>query len=732
LAGLELFANQAQTTVSSGGTTAPSAGTSESWTVTSSSGFPAASSAASPPTFFRVTDAAASSEKMIVTNVSGTTWTVTRGAEGTSPVTHSSSFIVQHVLTGAALEEFAQYGPSWQNVLAYGADPTGATACDTAVNAAVSALPGEGGVVYLPAGTYKVSSGITALLAGTQTVTVKGDGASATVLKYYGTGDCIRMHNSSAPGSGGAESYFSGIQDLTVDGTNGTGSPVGIHAGDITFLQLQGVIVQNFTGTSSIGLHLDNTVSYTEEGDYRLCVSNCTRGVVLETTTGYNSFGYSNFDLTFFQSGAQSCFCVINGALFYHGALRARGDVNGSASALTGNPAFFYVAGQGPGGSQASGGNPGIQGCHLDVLVEPNNLSGTATHFMSTLYLDNATSFGFLQECYGLLDFGLGTGSFTPIATAMLPGNNNNFTAFSGIINGDSNLNPSGVLGWNLWGSGSILNYLASYTDFDGYFPTAFGDIFFTTLDGSDATFALNYSGIGNGDTLAGPQRKVMFIRQPGSGGPYTLNFVVAGSATNAAPTINWPGGVAPVLSTVAGGTDVIEALTFDGATWYCRHLTSYGTATDQALTLRPEAQRVNLTTAFTSASGTSPQNITGLSAYLQVGTYKLTGWLPLKQASGTTATVHLGATFGGTATSAEGKWLMSSGTTQSPQVVTAVTTSSANSPTLTASLQMLAEFSCQAVVSAAGTFQLQVTASATGNTVTFPAGCYLDVEPLA
>lgn len=644
---------------------------------------------------------------------------------------HDTSASSQGTVKKATAAAVAAATVDWVNVVALGADPTGAAACDTIVNNAVTALGSQGGVIYFPTGTYKVSSGLVAHLAGTQTVTIRGDGASATILNYYGSGDCIRIYNSSAAGSGGAESYFSGVRDLTVDGTNGTGSPVGIHAGDITFLQLQGLVIQNFTGTSSIGLHLDNAYTYTEEGDYRLAVSNCTRGVILEVTTGYNSFGYSSFDLTFFQAGAQSCFCVINGALFYHGVLRARGDVNGSASALTGNPAFFYVSGLGPGGSQASGDNPGIQGCHLDVLVEPNNLSGTATHFMSTFYLDNATSFGFLQECYGLLDFSLGTGSFTPISTAMLPGNNNNFTAWSGIINGDSNLNPSGVLGWNLTGTGSILNYLASYTDFDGYFPTAFGDTFFTTLDGSDATFALNYSGIGNGDTLAGPQRKMMFIRQPASGGPYTLNFVVAGSGTNAAPTIVWAGGAAPVLSTTASGVDVVEVVSFDGATWYGRHLASYGTATDQVVTLRPAAQRVTLTTAFTSANpSTTNQNVTGMSAYLQAGTYRLKGWFPCAPAGTTGSTQQFLWSFGGTASSAAVKWAVTAGTAVTYETGTAITSGS-TAATMVAG-GMWADFEALVTVSAAGTLQLTVTGGTAADRVTVPAGACLDVEPLA
>lgn len=109
---VELFANQPQTTVSSGGTDAPSSGTTQTWTVTSSAEFPAASSSATPPTQFHIIDTApaAVSEIIAVTNVSGTTWSATRGAESTTPVAHSSGFTVQQVLTAGALGGFLQAG----------------------------------------------------------------------------------------------------------------------------------------------------------------------------------------------------------------------------------------------------------------------------------------------------------------------------------------------------------------------------------------------------------------------------------------------------------------------------------------------------------------------------------------------------------------------------------------------------------------------------------------------
>jgi hypothetical protein len=105
----ELFANQPTTTVTSGGTTAPSSGTSETWTVASSASFPTAVSGSSQ---FRVADTATgkTSEIILVTNVSGASWTVTRGAEGTTPITHASGFTIYQVVSAGVLDSLFQSG----------------------------------------------------------------------------------------------------------------------------------------------------------------------------------------------------------------------------------------------------------------------------------------------------------------------------------------------------------------------------------------------------------------------------------------------------------------------------------------------------------------------------------------------------------------------------------------------------------------------------------------------
>lgn len=90
---IELYTNNASTTLSAAITTTGQT----SITVTSTAPFPAAVTGVSQ---FRVM---IDSEILIVTNVSGTTWTVSRGAESTTAATHINGTAVIHIVTAAAI-----------------------------------------------------------------------------------------------------------------------------------------------------------------------------------------------------------------------------------------------------------------------------------------------------------------------------------------------------------------------------------------------------------------------------------------------------------------------------------------------------------------------------------------------------------------------------------------------------------------------------------------------------
>ena len=129
----------------------------------------------------------------------------------------------------------------WLNVAQYGADPTSSADSTTAIQNAISALPSTGGVVYLPAGRYKVSSTLTTALP----VTIAGDGRWATQVNFTGTGDCVRMYTTANLST---QQWGGGVRDLTIDGTSAGNSSTGLHIGDNAYYELN-VHVQNFSGT---------------------------------------------------------------------------------------------------------------------------------------------------------------------------------------------------------------------------------------------------------------------------------------------------------------------------------------------------------------------------------------------------------------------------------------------------------------------------------------------------
>jgi hypothetical protein len=133
-----VFANNASTTVAANGYNggaatgdAPSAGTTETWTMALSAEFPIANNASSPATQFHIADQDAPTELITVTNMSGTgdnTWAVTRGVEGTTPVTHAAGATFFLITTAGDLTALKQ---------ATGALTSGVTVSDTATETVI-------------------------------------------------------------------------------------------------------------------------------------------------------------------------------------------------------------------------------------------------------------------------------------------------------------------------------------------------------------------------------------------------------------------------------------------------------------------------------------------------------------------------------------------------------------------------------------------------------------------
>lgn len=206
----------------------------------------------------------------------------------------------------------------------YGAVGNGSHDDTSAIQGAIDdALTAGGGVVFIPPGTYKTTSTITAQLSGKG---LKIMAPAAATLSYYGSGDCLRFYDSSAP-SGRTRANWSGIYGLNIDGGNASSGAVGLHAGDIQRLRVDEVVVRSFDGTGAKGIWFDNSVYWTENMQVRAFVSGCSTGVVFEQTNGTNSFARADCWLQIEQGNiANDGVTLRGGALMYQSRLHIVGN----------------------------------------------------------------------------------------------------------------------------------------------------------------------------------------------------------------------------------------------------------------------------------------------------------------------------------------------------------------------------------------------------------------------
>lgn len=132
------------------------------------------------------------------------------------------------------------------SVAAYGAVGDGSTNNDTAIAAAIAAIPAQGGVLHFPAGTYNITTAI----AAKSNLIIRGEGRSATRIVQQ------NVNNDGIANTGGGLAYIT-IQDIDIRCAAATGTGVGIRLGlnssASSYLTLARVNVQGF---GSHGIYL--------------------------------------------------------------------------------------------------------------------------------------------------------------------------------------------------------------------------------------------------------------------------------------------------------------------------------------------------------------------------------------------------------------------------------------------------------------------------------------------
>ena len=617
---LEQFTDVPAGAVSSGGTTAPAPGTSQSWTVTTTSvtAFPGALAAGTPPTIFHVADPALPSETIAVTNVSGTTWTVTRGVDGTTPVAHTAGFTVYQVVSAGALGMFPQVY-SVRSVT-YGAKGDGSTDDTTAIQAALTAcrLAG-GGTVYVPEGTYIVSS---MLQIGSGT-TLQGAGAGATTIRaksgswagvaqigsINGLGVLITYNNASA-------------SNITVTGLTVDGNEAGITA------------IPSWAGTQACGgLHINNVTGLT----IRACKIMNTIGytVYLQSDTNFQVLGStvtSGQSATWGLAGSptqqdgihlDACtYGTVSGNNVDTGVLVGAGDDAIAVQAYTGTCHDITISGNvcraaANGVDIALGAASGTANI-FNIAITGNDFWQSYKSSISNQIFQGTTSISYNVTISGNTFAQWGAASAAAILVLDYPGalgtSGNGWAGWS--VTGNTFTNPQTTTGTVMLIEGGSDLVVAGNTIYNcnSYFGIQVGN--FGALQETVTNFTITGNSIDQSTATAGnlPVAIELFYSTYGTVSGNTLlgnsdassaGIYLLGGTTHVAVSgnsaRNFGFGLQETTSTATPGLNVISGNSFDGCTIPFQLLTAGGADSVYGNT-GAGAGRFTLTTAFTSA----------------------------------------------------------------------------------------------------------------------------------
>lgn len=305
-----------------------------------------------------------------------------------------------------------------------GAKGDGTTDDTAALNAAFAATP----YVIVPPGTYKY----TGQLNIPYNSLVKGCGVS-TVFAPANSAAKIYFHNSNSGINSSNYYQFQGgrLEDFLVDGTNAGANAVGVSIGDAWGIGMSRVVIQNFTGTSAIGLNVQNDYTWTEKARIQATLKNCTKLGVLGVTSGASSsMEYSFFDFDVYAAASQSGITIQNGAyLTGSGLFRMVGNFAGNGS----GPALTITGTGGLGSTNAKIG----AGCQVQLNLE------TAATSSPPQTINFGSSSNGLLNCFGSLIFGGNAWTASNAVAANI--------IFGGIIQHDSVLttvNTTAPDGW--------------------------------------------------------------------------------------------------------------------------------------------------------------------------------------------------------------------------------------------------------------------------------------------
>lgn len=200
----------------------------------------------------------------------GITFTVNGPVDGSSQTQH---FTGSGTVSFASNTTLAQLLPQW-----WGAQANNSHDDTAAIQSALSALPANGGTVFFPPGTYKITA---SLIPGTGAM-MRGASKYQTVINNTNTSSADAIHTVSS-GDGAAVAYFITITDMTIQGNSSSGRGIYIYAPFVVRMDNLRVLSNGGTGIVAVNGTGMNTTGQNVFLDNSFVQSNLGGGVKVDT-----------------------------------------------------------------------------------------------------------------------------------------------------------------------------------------------------------------------------------------------------------------------------------------------------------------------------------------------------------------------------------------------------------------------------------------------------------------
>jgi len=318
------------------------------------------------------------SEVMIVTaGASGTSWTVTRGAEGSTAATHSSGASVYHYLTAGALNLLLQEAAMAYNVRTFGAVGDGTTDDSGAIQDAIDACDSNrGGNVYFPQGKYRISTGLVINYQGTVLI---GEGKPGTSqAAALGSTRIISDNGITAitcNNTGSHDTLGFGFKNLHVVAASGASSGNGILVQDSEKTIIENVTCSDYV--AGYGLRIDGLSGGSNNAQYSELIvyqgGNCLYGLYI---TGIGPNG-----TTLFGGYYEGNHTPIAGSVAIY--VESGGEFHLFGTKVQGWATGVYLQGGASGDHELHG--PRFEYCNTSLRIATNNCHLYGGSFDNTL-----------------------------------------------------------------------------------------------------------------------------------------------------------------------------------------------------------------------------------------------------------------------------------------------------------------------------------------------------------